>query len=376
MWAGIQRELKYLIRHKWDFCLTVLAPLLVIVLFSAMFMHGKPEHVPIGLIDQDQGELSHQIDKYLSLNHSLAVVLRTSSQQEAEQQLNQNKIWGYVQIPAGAEQRLVQGKDAEIAIVYNQSYFSLGNTISSAMLVSSLKAIGDFAGNHYLLNLLPDLDLPSPHVKISPLFNPSLNYEFYLGPFIIPAVLHLLLCCCVAFAVGQEFKYATTATWLNTPHVMRALFAKILVYVIIFCLWTWLWLFWLVEIRGWFIAGSLSLLMLAQFLFYLSYALLSATVVIASKNLAKTFGILAVYGGSSLSFAGVTLPLNNAPLFTQTWALLIPYTPYARLQTEQWVVGSPISTSLPALWVLIFFCVFFSLCCAILLKKYKKGMSL
>ena len=37
---------------------------------------------------------------------------------------DQTKVWGYVSIPNGAEQRFVQAKDAEISIAYNQSYFS------------------------------------------------------------------------------------------------------------------------------------------------------------------------------------------------------------------------------------------------------------
>jgi ABC-2 type transport system permease protein len=127
---------------------------------------------------------------------------------------------------------------------------------------------------------------------------------------------------------------------------IQGLLAKNLLYSFIFCFWTWLWMFWLVEIRGWFVAGSLSFLLAAQFLLYFSYALISSTVILATKNLSKTFGFIAVYGGSSLSFAGVTLPLNNAPIFTKFWSLIIPYTPYAKLQTEQWVIGSPLFISM------------------------------
>ncbi|MEX7541715.1 ABC transporter permease, partial [Acinetobacter baumannii] len=107
--------------------------------------------------------------------------------------------------------------------------------------------------------------------------------------------------------------------WVNRESFIQGLLAKNLLYSFIFCFWTWLWIFWLVEIRGWFVAGSLSFLLAAQFLLYFSYALISSTVILATKNLSKTFGFIAVYGGSSLSFAGVTLPLNNAPIFTKFW---------------------------------------------------------
>ena len=374
MWSGMLRELRYLLTHKWDLCLVTLAPLLIIVLFSSMFYQGKPEHLPIAIIDQDQSELSQNIEKYVSHNSTLKIVLISQSADDVEKLLNQTKIWGYISIPAGAEQRLVQAQDAEISIAFNQSYFSVGNAISSAMLLSTLEASIDFTRQNYLANSLPYLDIPTPNVKISPLYNPSLSYEFYLEPFMIPAILHLLLCCCVAFAVGQELKFNTTGQWLNQHSIFSALLSKVLVYVVIFTAWTWAWMFWLIEIRGWFVAGQLWMILLGQFFFYSAYALISSTVVLATRDLAKSYGFIAVYGGSSLSFAGVTLPLNNAPLFTQFWANIIPYTPYAKLQTEQWVIGSPVSTSLLPLAVLAAYCLFYCATAYLLLKKYLKGV--
>ena len=374
MWSGMLRELRYLLTHKWDLCLVTLAPLLIIVLFSSMFYQGKPEHLPIAIIDQDQSELSRNIEKYVSHNSTLKIALISQNPDEVEKLLNQTQIWGYISIPAGAEQRLVQAQDAEISIAFNQSYFSVGNAISSAMLLSTLEATIDFTRQNYLANSLPYLDIPTPNVKISPLYNPSLSYEFYLEPFMIPAILHLLLCCCVAFAVGQELKFNTTGQWLNQHSIFSALLSKVLVYVVIFTAWTWAWMFWLIEIRGWFVAGQLWMILLGQFFFYSAYALISSTVVLATRDLAKSFGFIAVYGGSSLSFAGVTLPLNNAPLFTQFWANIIPYTPYAKLQTEQWVIGSPSSTSLLPLAVLAAYCLFYCATAYFFLKKYLKGV--
>ena len=374
MWSGMLRELRYLLTHKWDLCLVTLTPLFIIVLFSSMFYQGKPEHLPIAIIDQDQSELSRNIEKYVSHNSTLKIALISQSPDEVEKLLNQTKIWGYISIPAGAEQRLVQAQDAEISIAFNQSYFSVGNAISSAMLLSTLEASIDFTRQNYLANSLPYLDIPTPNVKISPLYNPSLSYEFYLEPFMIPAILHLLLCCCVAFAVGQELKFNTTGQWLNQHSIFSALLSKVLVYVVIFTAWTWAWMFWLIEIRGWFVAGQLWMILLGQFFFYSAYAFISGTVVLATRDLAKSYGFIAVYAGSSLSFAGVTLPLNNAPLFTQFWANIIPYTPYAKLQTEHWVIGSPVSTSLLPLAVLAAYCLFYFTTAYFFLKKYLKGV--
>ena len=373
MWTGIWRELRYLLSEKWDLCLVTLAPALVIILFSSMFAQGKPDHLPIAIIDQDQSALSQSIYQHVALNHTLKIATVSEQTAEIERLLNQNKIWGYIHIPSGAEQRLVRAQDADISIAFNQSYFRIGNTISSAMLVSTLQALAEFSGEQYLGNRLPSLEAPSPHIKISPLYNPQLNYELYLEPYVIPAILHLLLCCCVAFSVGQELKRQTLISWISNSSIWMALLSKNLVYVAIFSLWTWIWMFWLIEIRGWFVAGSLALILSAQFLLYSAYAFLSSAVVLATKDLSKSFGIIAVYGGSSLSFAGVTLPLNNAPLFTQFWSNIIPFTPYAKLQTEQWVIGSPLHISLQAGLMLLIYALVYALLAYLFLKKIAKG---
>lgn len=372
-WSGICRELRYLMREKWDLCLVTLAPAFILILFTAMFAQGKPNYLPIAIIDQDQSRLSHSIYQHAALNHTLKIYTVSNQIVEVEKLLNENKIWGYIHIPNGAERRLVKAQDAEISIAFNQSYFSIGNTISSAMVLSSLQAIAEFSGQQYFDNVLPYLDTPTPNIKISPLYNPQLNYELYLEPYMIPAILHLLLCCCVAFSVGQELQRHTQQDWLNNSTLWSALISKILVYIAIFCTWTWAWMLWLVEFRGWFIAGSLWLIIFGQILFYAAYAFLSSAVVLATQDLKKSFGLLAVYGGSSLSFAGVTLPLNNAPLFTQLWANIIPFTPYAKIQTEQWVIGSPISISIQPLMILALYVLLYGAISYACLKKISQG---
>ena len=374
-WAGVRRESAYLWRQKFDLLMITVLPLCIIIVMSSMFAQGKPEHLPIAIIDQDQGQLSQEIQRHIALNHTLKIYTVTEQTLEAERLLNENKIWGYVHIPAQAEQRLTQLQDANISIAYNQSYFSIGNTISSAMLISTLSAIDEFSGTQYLAQRLPYVDAPTPQIKISPLYNPQLNYELYLEPFMVPAILHLLLCCCVAFAVGQEFKRHTFNQWLATPKLWAALLSKNMLYVAAFSLWTWLWMFWLIGIRGWFVAGSLFSIVLAQLLFYSAYAFLSSAVVLATQDLSKSFGLLAVYGGSSLSFAGVTLPLNNAAPFTQFWAHIIPYTPYAQLQTQQWVIGSPLTVSVQLFLILLLYAILYAVLAYLLLTHRKKQLN-
>ena len=194
MWRVWRREWVYLWREPWDFCLLMLAPLLVIVMFGSMFYAGKAEHLPIAFVDQDQSQLSRSIYKHLSLNHTLDIALQTDSMLEAEQAINQTQVWGYVLIPKGAEAKLTALQDPSIGIAYNQSYFSIGNSISSAMQRSTIEAMADFVRNGHLRQNIPALQGPMPGIKLSALHNPDMSYELFLEPFVVPAVLHLLLC--------------------------------------------------------------------------------------------------------------------------------------------------------------------------------------
>lgn len=126
MFASILRELNYLRSNKWDLCMVTLIPAFIIFLFSSMFYAGKAEHLPIAIIDQDQSELSRNIGKYLSLNHTVDVKTITTSSSEAERLLNETKIWGYVFIPDGAEKRFVKAQDAQISIALTNLFLVSG----------------------------------------------------------------------------------------------------------------------------------------------------------------------------------------------------------------------------------------------------------
>lgn len=367
------RELNRLSCNRFDLAMVMIAPLVIIVLFGAMFYHGKAHHLPVALVDEDNSELSHLIYQHIHHNETVEAVLILDDIQDAHHAINRLDVGGYIHIPKDAQNRLVRGENTGIHIAYNQSFFSIGSAISSALSKSTKGGIAKFIQTKHLTGVLPHLSGNMPHVKISVLFNPNLSYEFFLEPFLVAAVLHLLLCCLVAHAIGQEFHEHSVYEWLyHSP--FGALFGKISVYVLIISLWHGLWQAWLIGVRGWFVAGSLFVLIIGQLLFYLAYALFGAMVVLKTQNINKSYGILAVYGGSSMSFAGVTLPLNNASGFTQFWSQIIPFTPFARLQVEQWVIGSPFIITLAHLNSLLIFVLIFGIGSLLLLRHIKKTL--
>ena len=99
-----------------------------------------------------------------------------------------------------------------------------------------------------------------------------MTIESDLGIGISGSAMHVLEVRQIGDVFGQELKRQTLTSWVSNSSIWMALLSKNLVYVAIFSLWTWIWMFWLIEIRGWFVAGSLALILSAQFLLYSAYA--------------------------------------------------------------------------------------------------------
>ena len=48
----------------------------------------------------------------------------------------------------------------------------------------------------------------------------------------------------------------------------------------------------------------------------------------------------------AFAFGGMGFPLLSMPALARAWALALPYTHYARVQTEQLLMGAPVTESL------------------------------
>lgn len=372
MWRIFWREVNMIKSSYWDLSLVTLAPLLVIVFISSMLMQGSPRQLPIVVVDQDHSNYSRQIIRNLQATPTLSIYSFEPSMPLAETQLKRLKAWGVVHIPPQAELNLSRGSSPQIATYYNEAFFSIASTVSSGMS-SAINAATATQREELIRRLgIPPIEFNMPVIQVTALYNPQLSYELFLGPFAITAILHLLVACCVAVSVGRELSAASMSAWLGNQSLVLGLFAKLAPYILIFSLWCFIWTAWMVGIRGWSIQGSTVLLVTAQVLLMTAYALFAAMMVLALKDVNTGLSMVAMYAGSSLSFAGVTLPTIGAPLFTRVWSNSLPYTAYSKIQTQQWVVGSPLHTSLPSFLILIGFVLGFSLLTLLLLQRFKK----
>lgn len=372
MWATFWRELNFLKNSYWDLSLVTLAPLLVIIFLASMLSQGSPRHLPIVVVDQDHSAYSRQIIRNLQATPALSIYAYEPSMPLAEQHLKQLKAWGVVNIPAQAQANLLHGRSTEIASYVNEAFFSIASTVAGG--INSAVSAATREQQQALIRQLgvPPIDFNLPTIQVTALYNPQLSYELFLEPFAVTAILHLLLACCVAASIGRDFITGSATDCFKskkgTP-TFSLLIGKLLPYIIIFSLWCFLWTVWMSGVQGWTIQGNVLMLLIGQILLFMAYALFATTIVLLAKDINTGLSMVAIYAGSSLSYAGVTLPTIGAPLFTRIWSNSLPFTAYAKLQTQQWIIGSPWQTSLIPLLILGGFVIGFMLLSILLLKR-------
>ncbi|ATQ43581.1 ABC transporter permease [Caulobacter mirabilis] len=353
--ATVRRELAWLAGSRWDLALCTLAPFLVLVVLGWMFIDSVARGLPVAYVDQDHSTVSRRLEQALDASPSLTIAARVPDLEAAWPLMRSGQVWAVVYTPNHAEKTILAGRQATIFVYENAAFYSLG----ALATMGARSAVQDVTAE-----ILPELartrGLPLPHVttptiQSTILFNPQLSYEWFLEALLQPGVLHLMMSCVVVMAVGREIRDGTLGEWLSQGALPAALLGKLAPYVVIFTAWNLLGIGWLCGVRGWGVHGSMTVLILGLFLFYAAYAAIAAMITLLVKDIATALSAAAVYGGPAITFSNATLPTIDAPLFTQIWSRVLPFTSYVELQMEQMFMGSPARASLDALLALLGF---------------------
>jgi ABC-2 type transport system permease protein len=191
------------------------------------------------------------------------------------------------------------------------------------------------------------------------LFNPQVNYLYFLLTTLLPTMLQLFILLVSTHSLGVELKEGSAGEWLEAAghSVWRALVGKLLPYTVHFLV---LGLFMNTLLFGYLGVperGSLLLIGIGTVLFVLAYQAMGIAFSACTANLRLSTSLVAFYSGAAFAFTGVTFPTMAMPLMGKVWGELLPLTHYLRLLIQQAIRGAPCEVSVPALLALLAFVV-------------------
>ncbi len=343
--------------------LMVVFPLLSFGILWATFQQQVLRHLPVAVCDLDRSMLSRSVTRMIDATPTMDVAFRVEDPAAGEKLLKEGKAYAFVLMPHGMERDAKRGGGAEVVGYYNAQWLLPGSlinrdlrkvigTVSAALELRARQLRGEMyaAARAHLEPIWVD-----SHV----LFNPQLNYLYFLLTTLLPTMLQLFILLVAVHSMGVELKEGSAGEWLEVAghSVWRALVGKLVPYTVHFLV---LGLFMnslLFRYLGVPERGSILLIGIGTVLFILAYQAMGIALVAFSANLRLATSLVAFYSGAAFAFTGVTFPTMAMPATAKVWGELLPLTHYLRLLIQQAIRGAPYEASVPALLALLAFIV-------------------
>ena len=357
----IAREL-HIIAHS-PFCTLFMfvLPVLSFCLIWAVFYEEVPRNLPVVVRDADQSALSRQLVRMLDASPQLAVSAHVNDVEEGAGCIRRGEAYAVFNIPAGFERDIRRADAPPVVLYYNNQ-----SLLVSVLLSRAVREVAGTlsAGIDVRTRMAKGEDPAAALARHEPiavdqhaLFNPNLNYRYFLLPAIFPTMMQVFIIMMAVKAIGGELKHGTAGAWLETaggrPWV--ALTGKQLPYTGAFIVMTNFMLALLVRYAGVPLHGSLWVLLVANLLFVLAYQNMGFVMVAVSANLRLANSLSGFYAGPAFAYAGVTYPAIGMPAAARALSASLPLTHYLHVLLQQALRGAPPEASFPRLMAMAAF---------------------
>lgn len=335
----------------------LIAPIIYGFFYPWPYSTEVVNHVPVGIIDKDNSDLSRTIVRYASASPQLDTT-RFLNEQQAKEAIWSDEIAGYLIIPSGLEQQVLSGKAASVSVLGNGGYFLLNKNVQMGFLQAVSTVSGgievkkSIAQGAYSSTAAQNTQAVS--LRIIPLYNQTEGYGAYVVPAVSIIILQQTLLMATAMLIGtwyeQRRHMTTIGGWLGRIAALSSLS------FVIGCFY-YGWAFELHHYpRGQNMLGSLLFLLL----FCPTVATLGCVLGLWFRQRERSLQIL-IFSSLPIFFvSGYPWPANQLPQVLQIVRWLAPATPAINTSVQLNQMGASISQvsigfyALAALWVFYF----------------------
>jgi len=361
--------------------LSIFLPIILFLLIAVIYKNGIVRNLPVAVFDEDKSGTSRLIIRSLEATSSLEISKYVSSVEELKSEFRKGNIQGAFYFPKEFESELKKGKKATVVIYKNTANLIIGNTIykegmtvvktiSGGALLKKLRGKGltETKAMNYVIPI---------RIESQYLYNPNYNYENYLIPAVIPALLQMIIIVAGVLLISSEFSHNTFNELVKVsgesviniiagkslPHLAIHICTILGIVGIIFPLFR-------IEVNG-------SIILLIAFLIYFALACFFIGLLISCIFHNQFFATeLAVFlNAPAFMFSGYTFPLWGIPALHNWFAQILPFTHFITGFIKIYQMDAPIHYLIPEIIKLSIF-ILFSLAVISVVLKYQVKKSL
>ena len=359
--AVARRETRRLIHQPMYLVLMVILPVVSFSFFAILFGQGAIRNVPIAVLDEDNTTLSRKVVQMIDETPTAMVSYGIQDMAEGERLMREGEVVAIVQIPDSFEKSILSNSQTHL-----ENYVSGTNITVNGLLSKDIQtAVTTFsAGIQLQLLMKQGLTEAQAMAQLMPvrfdkhvLFNPHINYGYYLAPSFMPMMLMIFVVMVTIFSIGTELKNATSRDWIQTGggSIWAALIGKLAPITAVMFLISLVMLIINFKVVGTPLNGSLAVILVGTLLFILGYQSISVLIVSLLANLRLSLSIGGGYSVLAFTFSGLTFPIMAMWEPMQWVSRIFPFTYYTDIFVDQMLRGTPWVYSLPDLgWMLLF----------------------
>ncbi|MFA7077857.1 MAG: ABC transporter permease [Syntrophomonas sp.] len=304
------------------------------------------------VVDQDKSSSSERLSMFINEAEEIMVVGEVSSMDEAQKLFEEGKASGILFIPKGFEADLFSGRQADVAVYADGSYFMLYRQ----MISGSMKTIQTFAAGievkKMMLQGMPYKQAIKSRDPISAdfhfLFNSSGGYGSFIMPGLIIIIIQQTLLIGIGMLGGTEkekgrFSYLIPKK-LSKHEVVPILLGKSLAYLILYlfnCVVTMLWFY------NWFDypdQGNYFHLLMLVIPFLLSTIFLGITLSVLFRKRESSIMFMVFLSLIVMFLSGISWPSYSIPPFLYYLAHIFPTTPMIPAYLRMRIMGVDFSS--------------------------------
>ena len=217
--AVFTREWRRMLSQRFYPLFLIVLPLLSFAVLWAIFQQQVPRGLPVVICDEDDSALSRRITRMIAATPSMSIVAAADDFSRGQQP--HHGAQGLCPHPDSrrTEREVDRGMTAEIACFYNAQihpsgkhdhpgpWAGGGNARRGHRHPPEAGADGESGG-------AARAHAEPIHIAQHALFNPQLNYVYFLLTALLPTMLQIFILLTAVQAIGSELKEKTAQEWL------------------------------------------------------------------------------------------------------------------------------------------------------------------
>lgn len=345
------RELGRMIARPIYLVMVLFIPLLCYAYFISLLNQGLPDNMPVAVVDLDNSSTSRLLVRQIDATQQSKVVAHFNSYNEALLEMQRGAVYAFVVIPPDFQSDVLSGRQPEVSFYTQNAYFVAGSLLMKDLTLTVASVSG---GVSLKMRQARGQTADEAMAQINPIAtdmsemgNAWTNYSVYLSTTMLPGVLQLMIMIVTVFSIGVELKKKTSRQWLLTADksVLKAVLGKLLPYSILFILVAILGNVILFDYLQFPFAGSKWQMTLGAVLFVLAQQALGVFIIGLVPSLRNALSVTAILGTLSISFSGLTFPIEGMLLGIQAWSVVFPLRHYFLIYSSQALTGAAMAAS-------------------------------